>query len=271
MQPVSPGTLILAPQYGKVICEPNWRWNRSSTPFTDFDIWYIWQGEGELVLNGQTYEVKANDCYLFRPGDRVDAAHNPARPLAVTFIHFSSDEPMEWAAQFPAKISLLSPYGFESYLDHYVRVLTAEYWEFAPEARMLLALILLAYAREALAPPVGPNRPGQPHYAIMHEIAAAIRENPGGAGSIAELARRAHLSPRYFSLKFKAIMGQTIENYILEKKIERAAYLLAEHGMAVGEVADALGYQNIYYFSKQFKQFKGVSPSKWLRQKNSPH
>ena len=96
----------------------------------------------------------------------------------------------------------------------------------------------------------------------MNEIAAAIRENPASTRSISELAEQAYLSPRYFSLQFKEVMGQTIENYIIEKKIERAEYLLRQHGMTVGEVADALGYQNIYYFSKQFKKIKGISPSK---------
>ncbi|ANE46078.1 hypothetical protein SY83_07035 [Paenibacillus swuensis] len=255
-------SIQIASIYGKIACERTWRWNRGSIPFEDFDLWYIWNGEGEIVLNGNKQRLGRHQCFLFRPGDRVDAWHHPERPLTVTYIHFSIDSITD---EFPGLLSnheFRTPFYFEAYLERFVHVMTMKELNHHDEARLLLRLILLAFERECVSALSSLTRSNHPHYAVMTEIAALIRENPANVNSVAELAERAYLSPRYFSLKFKEVMGQTVERYIIEKRIERAELLLSTHGMSVGEVADALGYQNIYYFSKQFKKVRGISPSK---------
>ncbi|MEK3883051.1 AraC family transcriptional regulator [Paenibacillus sp. PL2-23] len=252
--------------YGKVACERSWKWNRSDHPFQDYDLWYVWRGEGRLVLNGEERRLGAQDCYLFRPGDRVDAWHDPDHPLVVTYIHFHNiGGPPDSLSSLPSSCRLDSPSPFEAYLDRYVHVLTFREHRCEEEAVMLLKLLLMHVERESLPIEQESPRVRSPHYETMARIAASIRENPAGAGSIAELAKQAFLSPRYFSSKFKETMGQTVESYIIDKKIERAELLLSQHGMTVGEVADALGYPNIYYFSKQFKKTRGYSPSKAIR------
>lgn len=259
---LSASSLALGSSYGKINCERNWKMNRSSTPFPDYDLWYIWSGVGEMTLNGEPYKLSRNQCFLFRPGDRVDAAHNPDFPLLVTYIHFSLHDASERLMDFATHHTFASPFSFEAYLERFVHVMTIKEMNFDEEAQLLLMLILLSFEREGLVTKSTSKRSQHQHFAIMTEIAASIRENPGNVGTIAALADRAYLSPRYFSMKFKEVLGQTIESYIIEKKIERAEYLLREHGMSVGEVADALGYQNIYYFSKQFKKVTGYNPSR---------
>jgi len=262
MPALSATSILLSPQCGKIACERNWKWNRSDSPFTHFDLWYVWSGEGGIVINGQERKLQRNHCYLFRPGDRIDAWHNPDMPLTVTYIHFSTEADDGTLTALPSYHTMELPFHFEAYLERFVQVMTLKEIRFEEEARLLLLLILLALEKEEATANTSAGRSRHPHYAVMNEIAAVIRENPGNAGSIDELAARAYLSPRYFSLKFKEVIGQTIESYIIDKRIERAEYLLRHHGMSVGEVADALGYQNIYYFSKQFKKMTGISPSK---------
>ncbi|MNI41048.1 HTH-type transcriptional activator Btr [compost metagenome] len=249
--------------FGKVVCESNWRWNRNEKPFDDFDIWYVWKGEGEVNLNGVSRAIKQGCCYLFRPGDRAEAWHNPDNPLTVTYIHFSVQGASTELLALPAYVNN-SPSSFlETYLDRLIYVLMSKEIQFEAEAQLLLKLVLLTYENQNLSEQF-PMKGKHTHrlYPVMSEIAAYVRENPGAIVNIASLAEKAFLSPRYFSLKFKEIMGQTIESYIINKKIERAEYLLRFHGMSVSEVSDALGYQSIYFFSRQFKQVRGVSPSR---------
>jgi len=52
-----------------------------------------------------------------------------------------------------------------------------------------------------------------------------------------------------------------VQSYIIRMRIERAEHLLVHTGMNVTEVADALGYRDIFFFSRQFKQYTGKSPS----------
>ena len=43
-------------------------------------------------------------------------------------------------------------------------------------------------------------------------------------------------------------------------KIERAKYLLTENDRPVKEVAEMLGFEDAFYFSRMFKKYTGVSP-----------
>ena len=47
--------------------------------------------------------------------------------------------------------------------------------------------------------------------------------------------------------------------------MERAQQLLRESRMPIGQTASALGYADMFFFSKQFKQWFGVSLRKWSR------
>jgi AraC family transcriptional regulator of arabinose operon len=262
MEALAAESLQLNSSYGKVICEANWKWNRSGIPFDDFDIWYVWKGEGEVILNGAARKVRGGTCYLFKPGDRVEAAHIPENPLTVTYIHFTVQHSDTELMALSSWITDTASSFLQVYLDRFVAVMMAREVHYDIEARLLLKLILLAYQRSSLSLQLLNNKHNHRHYPAMAEIASFIRENPGAVSDIATLAAKAYLSPRYFSLKFKEIMGQTIESYIIDQKIERAEYLLRYHGMSVSEVSDALGYQSIYFFSRQFKKVRGYSPSR---------
>lgn len=56
-------------------------------------------------------------------------------------------------------------------------------------------------------------------------------------------------------------MGISVQSYMIRMRIERAEHLLQYAGMSVSEVADALGYRDVFFFSRQFKQYTGRAPS----------
>lgn len=252
--------LFFNDDFGKVNCEPNWKWSREDNPFDDYDFWYVWDGEGEVTLNHTQYEVRKGDCFLFKPGDLSSAKHNPERPLTVTFIHFTPKEAASSLFSLPSHV-LFDPTEFhESYLDRFIHVRLNQAYGHEEEAAMLLRLLLLLFERQNPANQTLGDSTHRSLNRVMIDIAAHIRQDPGHQHNISDLAKLAYLSPRYFSLKFKDIMGQTIESYIIQNRIERAAYLL-KLGMNVGEVSEALGYRSIYFFSRQFKKVTGSTPS----------
>lgn len=252
--------LILNDYFGKVICEPNWKWSREHEPFDDYDFWYVWDGEGEVILNKTIHHIRKGDCFLFRPGDLTSATHNPERPLTVTYIHFTTKGEASSISSLPSLVNFDPAEFHEPYLNRFVHVRMNQVFGHELEATLLLRLLLLLFERQSPANQVQGNPARRSLNRVMMDIAAHIIQDPGRQHSISNLAKQAHLSPRYFSLKFKEIMGQTIESYMIEKRIERATYLL-KLGMNVGEVSEALGYRSIYFFSRQYKKVTGTNPS----------
>lgn len=80
---------------------------------------------------------------------------------------------------------------------------------------------------------------------------------------IEKLAELVNMHPNYFVSKFKKIYSQTPHQMILNKKIEKAKELLVFTKLSISHIANYLGYNDIYYFSAQFKKITHLSPSKY--------
>lgn len=104
-----------------------------------------------------------------------------------------------------------------------------------------------------------PGRSGSD--AAIDEIARLLRQDPGRVWSVAEMARRALLSRAQFTRRFVARLGMSPAQYLIQARIDRAHQLLTESGMTVTETAAALGYTDVPYFSRQYRQRTGRSPS----------
>ncbi|MBB3113658.1 AraC-like DNA-binding protein [Paenibacillus phyllosphaerae] len=255
---IPPSSYILKPSFAKIVCEPGWKWQKREKPMANYDLFYVWSGEGEVILNGEAFPVGKGSCFLFRPGDHTSATHNPQKPLVLTYIHFDVSEPVD-LVPVPYRV-LTETVDFEHLLSRYVRLFLVKTYAAEEEARLILKQLMIHLLRDDLEGPVERKASNQLTEAI-HEIANFIRQNPGSAHRVEDLAQRAQLSPRYFSIKFKEIVGVSVQTYMIRTRIERAQHLLMHAGMNVTEVADALGYRDIFFFSRQFKQYTGKSPS----------
>ncbi len=95
-----------------------------------------------------------------------------------------------------------------------------------------------------------------------------IDENLKGKLQLNEIADAFGLSPAYLSVLFKKNTDIGFSEYVYTRKIEHAKKMLLSDDMKVYEVADALGFESAYYFSKVFKKVTGVSPREFIQAKS---
>ncbi|MBR1581890.1 MAG: helix-turn-helix transcriptional regulator [Bacilli bacterium] len=72
-------------------------------------------------------------------------------------------------------------------------------------------------------------------------------------------------SKYYIARLFKSTLGVTPVNYIISKRIDHAKTLLNKTDMKIINIANEVGYKDIYYFTKVFKKEVGVSPSSYRK------
>jgi AraC-like DNA-binding protein len=96
-------------------------------------------------------------------------------------------------------------------------------------------------------------------------IMRQIRENPGEPVSVDELARRSGFGVERFSRTFLKLAGVTPKEYCIRARIARAEHLLRETDLSVEQISQALGYADVYFFSRQFKQRHGQPPTQWRK------
>ncbi|MFV0503784.1 MAG: response regulator [Lachnospirales bacterium] len=77
-----------------------------------------------------------------------------------------------------------------------------------------------------------------------------------------EVANFCCISRTYFSALFKKETGERFSDYVNRLKMEKATDLIKNYGMKVSEASAQVGIYDLSYFSKIFKKYVGVSPSK---------
>ncbi len=95
------------------------------------------------------------------------------------------------------------------------------------------------------------------------KIADYLEEHYAEKISLDHIAENMYLSPFYISKIFKSEMGESPIHYLIRVRMEKAKAIL-ESGvpLSIGEIAERVGYEDAYHFSKLFKKAYGVSPSK---------
>jgi AraC-like DNA-binding protein len=95
----------------------------------------------------------------------------------------------------------------------------------------------------------------------------AERGASGGWLAPADLARHLRLSPDYFTRLFTRTLGIPPRRWLLEQRIRLAALRLEESQLNVTEVAAEFGYENVFLFSRQFRQVMARSPLEYRRRR----
>ncbi|KHF39483.1 response regulator transcription factor [Halalkalibacter okhensis] len=90
-----------------------------------------------------------------------------------------------------------------------------------------------------------------------------IRKNYQKDIKLQEIAERFFLSREYISRKFKQEYDETITDYLMKIRIEKAKELLKNPYLKIYEISDSVGYQNDKYFIKVFKKREGITPSEF--------
>lgn len=81
--------------------------------------------------------------------------------------------------------------------------------------------------------------------------------------SIKEISDHVFLSASYVCTYFKNQTGKTLNQYLTEYRMEKAMQLLSDARYQITDISSKVGYSNGNYFSKSFKKFVGLSPSKY--------
>jgi AraC-like DNA-binding protein len=261
------------PGVGRVRCEPGWRLDWRDGRLRDFDLWFVWAGRGKMELyDDRVVDLRPGVCFWMRPGHTYFAEQELEDRLGVSFTHFKllgEDGGPRWELppEIPEVTEVQDFAFFESCFRRIVQLIHEPREQpdrdepaRREEAQALLKGLLISVARG------GERRPalspaGDRHYRTMRALATRIRESPGTLPVIRELAREAGYGTEHFARVFREVNGVLPQEFIIQCRVERARQLLFESAMTVGEIADALGYRDIYFFSRQFKERTGLSPT----------
>ncbi len=105
---------------------------------------------------------------------------------------------------------------------------------------------------------------------IVAQVRSYIHENLASDISLQALAEKVNLHPVYLSKLYKNITNETISDYILQLRMDRADYLLRNSRLRITEVSNELGFFSQSHFIKVFKKQFGCTPQQHRHKDQAP-
>ncbi len=255
---------------GRVRCEPGWHLGKAhSEHLRDFDLWFVWTGQGRMHLRDQVIDLYPGVCIWMRPGGIYLGSQNPDNRLGVTYIHFTLESGGRILTECPLpEVHYIQDIPFfDTVTRRIIRLIHGVRLEESSarrlEAEALLRGVLIGLEETANHDISAFTPVRAEHRRRIQEITLELLENSGDAPSVAELARRTGYSSAHFSRVFREVTGVMPREYIIQVRLERAKQLLRESSMTIGEIADSLRYGDVFFFSRQFKERTGMSPTEF--------
>lgn len=135
----------------------------------------------------------------------------------------------------------------------------------------LLAAITTRLARQAQLQACFSNAPVSsqsetgifPDCSRLSQVFAFIEANYHQSISLSDVARAAGYSPAYLTNLAQELTGYSIKRWITERRMSQARMLLCETDQPVRQIAEEVGYPDVAYFTRQFRQLHGDPPQSW--------
>lgn len=224
---------------------------------------YCLEGRGFLELENSCFSIQPGYVAVIPPGTPHIYRADTAEPWSIFWIHFDGvqtdaalasigvdrQKPLLYVPDFTImRRAFEEVYACLNY--HYS---DAGLLAMTSELMRLLSRIKLHYSH--------PQQERQASEDRIIETIAFMERHLDLSISLEELARRAGLSVPHYSKRFKERTNQSPTACFIQLKIRKACDLLYQTDMSIKEIAEQLGYEDPYYFSRIFKKVQGVSPS----------
>lgn len=262
-------------------------WNAPERRLLDFLLVYVQSGTCMLTVEGALFELAAGDFALVQPGVRhsirapvdtttpyahLDIFYNPRRhesfPTRPGQVDLSGLEPLRQprlddalGVSVPTRFRPRRAARFRAVMVRMVGLWQSQDPVDRLEAQMLATELVVHLLRD-FAPPSARDWPGVERFGWITSYLSMRLAEPV---SVADLARRAHLSPSHFAAAFRRQFGLAPHQYLTRLRIEHAQSLLTTTDTPVAEVATLCGFADAAHFTKTFRRATGTTPAAYRR------
>ena len=100
---------------------------------------------------------------------------------------------------------------------------------------------------------------------MIDNVISEIQEHYMEDISLTSLSAKYNISMGHLSKMIKENLKVNFSDYIASLRIQRAKELLRDDSLSIQEIAEIVGYNDYFYFTKVFKKVEGISPSKYRK------
>jgi AraC-like DNA-binding protein len=251
-------------------------------------ITYFNLGGGQYQHENRIWDVESGDLFLTAPYETHDASTLSEAQgwvilftaAAINLTSLESTSSLQWIDS-PIFLPFAKISGFENRHIHLAETdrprwlqrfeslnteLSDKPFGYKEMARSLLTKILIDIARLTID-----NIDRFPIQAssLLVEVFDFIEHHYNQPISLADIAKAMNRSPSSLSDSVRKLTGRTMLEWIRERRMTEARRLLLETDDDIVQIAETVGYQEVTYFIRQFRQVHRETPRSWRQAHHS--
>lgn len=252
----------------------------------EFEINYVVEGNGQILIDGETYTVATGDLLIIPPNTLHAAFSQPEQRLhykALVFSHAllgtESKDRSSLYCIYPlingklkinyhiAQINTLFPSLYEAVTD----ALTCANESLALSDLLLKSSLLkMFYYIEKESSFIEKEDSNPVSGDSIRPALSFMESHYSEPITIENLANCCNLSPSYFMSCFKKIAGISAMEHLTQLRILNACETLINTNATVAEIALNNGFLNLSNFNRMFKKHVGTTPSEYRKMNMFP-
>lgn len=251
-------------------------YNNSLHRHSFFEVCYVLQGNGSYEDNGIVYPLHDGTLFCSRPGIWHQIRSDEG--LVLFFVAFEVEE-MRTSEAYCRNFRTLVQRG-KTVADPLDASISARIWQTIfslgeskkPTSTAMfkyLCFSLLLSFLQGLSPDLDQDLQSLEEDTEEHrQLTRAklyIEDNLSSPLSVEHIAQELSISTRHLSRLFHCQLGQTIVQYIQERRVQKAKDWLLHGDMAIKEIARRTGFESVHYFTRVFTKKLGVAPARFRK------
>lgn len=231
-------------------------------------IW-VTQGQGHVLSQNQICNAATGDLIVLDNGPSQTYAADEDDPWSILWIHFLGPASRSFFEQLRGSLRMNHRLACVLGLPSELPTLHNRFLELIQTSRMtqpdsvmlqecLLPGLLGMMIHQLNTPETGESTGSRHHK--MASLLAYIDEHLHEPLSVDLLARKCNVSARQLHRLFLQQTSSPPLGYVQQQRVNKAMLLLSQTDLPVKEIAQAVGCDDAYYFSRLFKQHAGSSP-----------
>jgi len=232
----------------------------------DYQLMYVYAGKLHVYIRGKERIIEKGTILLFRPCEAQIYKYYSSEKPEIYWVHFTGFDVENLFERYEIPndknvFVLGNALDCQWLFKHIIHELQLRRKKYADFINMNLCQVLLLLNR-CLEEEIAFD------FDDLNEVDLALdffNEKYNTNISIKDYAKERHISVCWFNRIFKRVMRETPMQYIINLRIANALNLLNETTYNIIQIANIVGYDDAYYFSRIFKKHIGISPREYRK------
>ena len=229
-------------------------------------FYFVLDGEGIYQFHNDKYELKTGEGFLIIPNNLIKFQASLDNPWTYLWIGLAGNQIANYLQN--TCINEQNPIFKFSMDDNLYKAAQKiiENHEYFPQNNLKVTAKLYIFLETVceLYPCQKKSRAYNDSRDIIESAVYIINNNYCDSKlTIDSISNSLHVNRSYLYRIFKAKMGQSPQQYLINYRMDRAKDLIENENLPFNIIADSVGYKDPLTFSREFKRKVGISPSKY--------